>query len=190
MRIVCGVSQAVLAAGMRLHAGVQRSPARAARGNASEAVGEASAVRGEGIDIRRLNDSVAIANKVETEVIGDEQDDIMARGLGASLVAKEKDHCECDQNSPICSKHGEILRSCIISAYEPRNTRKTRKKGKKALNRKRSAKNFVACRFHSLLILFCVFRVFRGSSSEGAAHAIRRRQGFSTSARPGLAQAI
>ncbi len=88
--------KSVLAVLMRVQAGVDGRPARAARRDGGIGLGKAHTSPGQAVDIRRANHGIPITTRVETEIVGDDQDDISRFDLGMCAGRRRKTE-ECEE---------------------------------------------------------------------------------------------
>src|SRR5450631_1314181 len=59
-----------------MQSGEEDGSARTARGDGGEGVAEADALLGEGVDVGRLRDLVAVAADLHPQVVGNQEDDV------------------------------------------------------------------------------------------------------------------
>src|SRR4051812_32591980 len=97
--------QAVLAALMRVEPGVDRGPARAAGGHGGVGPGEADALFGKAIEMGRADRLVAVTAEIEAEIVGDDQNDVLALRLGVGARRHKTGNANKKQ-SP--AAHGDL----------------------------------------------------------------------------------
>ncbi len=83
------VLQPVLAVGVVLQAGENHRPAGAATGGRAKSPVEARAIVGQCIEMRRAGDFVAIASQLASQVVGDDDDDVLGGGRGQIDLSKK-----------------------------------------------------------------------------------------------------
>ena len=84
LKVMVVMLEAIHAVAVIVLAGEDDGARRAAARGGAEGVGEARAVGGEGVEVRGLDDRVAVAAEgVEAMVVGDDHDDVGPRGGGA-----------------------------------------------------------------------------------------------------------